>query len=290
MRGYKSLFLYLGITFGLAWGILFTFIYFSDFLIPITGPLNLNNPITMFVLYIPSIAGLVTYLVMGGLRGLKGILKKMIPRRQDLFWFPILFLVFVLFALSNHFGSVVLGVPVPKITLTVTQMITKTLTNLIEEVGLLGGLFGWIGFLLPFLQGKLKSNIAAGLLTGLIFGLWVLPEYMMSSFGVTTTYLLYVLQLMLFILFASYIFNATQGNLLFYFFSFWLAATGSHIQLYYFNTPVQVIQIIFFALAIIIIHIMFRVMQVDCQLQVFPDFIQPSSDNENVDSRETFAL
>ncbi|KAA2301651.1 hypothetical protein FY526_23930, partial [Clostridioides difficile] len=116
------------------------------------------------------------------------------------------------------------------------------------ETGLIGGLFGWIGFLLPFLQGKLKNNITSGLITGLLFGLWVLPGYLISSFGTSTTYIYYVVQLMAFIVFQSYIFNATKGTLLFYLLAFWLVATGSQIDLYYFNPQVQIMQFFFFAI------------------------------------------
>ena len=74
-------------------------------------------------------------------------------------------------------------------------------------------------------------------------------------------------------LFASYIFNATKGNLSFYLFAFWLAATGSHIQLYYFSIPVQILEIVFFVLAAIILHPIFKDRHVKYSLQVFPDFI-----------------
>ncbi|MEN8907439.1 MAG: hypothetical protein ABF289_15895 [Clostridiales bacterium] len=210
---------------------------------------------------------------MGGFSGLKGILLKVIPRKQDLKWFPILTGVFVLFASSMHFGSKLFGIAVPEITYTIPQIIMKALWNFIEETGLIGGIFGWIGFLLPFLQSKFKNNITSALLTGFIFGLWVLPGYTISSFGTETSYVFYVIQLMVFVLFQSYIFNITKGNLSFYLFSFWLAATGSRIQLYYFNSQVQILQISFFLLASIVIHFVFKKYKVKYTLQESPKFI-----------------
>ncbi|HLQ98486.1 MAG TPA: CPBP family glutamic-type intramembrane protease [Candidatus Dormibacteraeota bacterium] len=82
---------------------------------------------------------------------------------------------------------------------------------------------------LPYFQKKFKSNIPSALLTSLIFGLWVIPGYLISSLGTSTDFIFYVVQLMMFILFMSYVFNATKGNLLIYLFTFWLAATGSQI-------------------------------------------------------------
>ena len=272
----KYLVLYLGIAFGVCWGVGIAFILFSNILIPITGELTLTHPISIIALYSPSIAGLITYFALDGVEGVKRLFAKLIPRKQDLIWFPILLGMSVLLAATLHFGSLLFGVPTPAITYSLPEMISKALWNFIAETGLIGGVFGWIGFLLPCLQAKFKNNITGGLLTGFLFGLWVLPGYLISSFGTTTDYLLYVIQLMFFVLFQSYVFNATNGSLLFYLFAFWLAATGSQIQLYYFNTPVQLMQISCFLVACVVIHVAFKKVKLEPRLQVFPDFIQGS--------------
>lgn len=280
-KDYKYLVLYLSIAFGVCWGIGILYIFFDDVLVPITGELTLMHPIAIIALYSPSIAGLITYSVMGGSEALKGVFSKLVPRRKDLIWFPILLGVFVLFASTMHFGSKLFGLGVPEITRTVPQMILKGLWNLIEETGLIGGAFGWIAFLLPYLQKKLKNSVFSALLTGFIFGLWVLPGYMISSLGTSTDYVFYVIQLMFFIVFMSYIFNATNGNVLIYIFAFWLAATGSQIELYYFNSQVQIMQIVFFALAAIIIHFVFKRNKVEHPMQVFPDYIKVKNEAKN---------
>lgn len=270
----KYLYLYLGISFAVCWGIAISFILFEDFLVPITGELTLMHPIAIIALYSPSIAGIITYYVMGGTEALKGLFSKLIPRKQDLIWFPIILGIFILFGLTMHYGSLLFGLPVPDITFTVPEMFIAALVNFIKETGLIGGVFGWIGFLLPFLQGKFKNNITSALLTGFLFGLWVLPGYIISSFGTSTSYLFYVAQLMVFVVFQSYIFNATKGNLLFYLFAFWLAATGSQIQLYFFNPDVQKLQISYFIIAAVVIHFVFKKRNIAQPLQVFPDFIK----------------
>lgn len=269
----KYFWVYICMVFGVAWSIMLVCGVFAEQLRPWIGELSMTHPIITFVLYLPSLTGLGIYYFVGGGTAIKGIFEKLIPEKRDLIWFPILFAVFAIFALTMHFGSKFLDVKVPTITFTPLEMVTKALWNFIEETGLLGGIFGWVGFLLPYLQGKFKSNIRGALLTGLIFGLWVLPGYGLSSIAVMTSYLLYVMQLMAFMVFASYIFNATRGNLTFYLFSFWIAATGSHIQLYYFNTPVQVMEIIYLVLISIITQCVFRLLNKDVSLQVFPDFV-----------------
>lgn len=272
MRNKKYLTLYLSVTFGLWWLIAAVFLVFSPVLHWVVGHKIFFGILTIFILYLPSIMGFVTYYAYGKSHAMKQLLSKLVPRKKDLFWFPVLFVVMVFFAFCMHYGSVVFGIGVPKITYSVSKMISITLLNLVEEVGLLGGIFGWIGFLLPFLQSQFKNNIVAGLLTGFLFGLWVLPGYLIPAFGATTSYPLYVLQLMAFVLFQSYIFNATEGNLLFYLFDFWLAATGSHIQLYYFNAPVQVLEILFFLGASIVIHFILKRSRIGV-LQTFPQFL-----------------
>lgn len=247
---------------------------FAEVLAPLTGPLSLTHPLMLFVLNLPSLTGLGIYAYIGGWSGLSGILKKLIPRQQDWKWFPILLMLFMGFAWCMRLGSLLLGVAVPVITDTPMQMVSKALQNVMEEIALIGGIFGWIGFVLPFLQGKFKRNIPSALLTGLLFGLWVMPGYGLSSVATATSYMLYVLQLMAFISFASYIFNATAGNLSCYLFAFWLAASGSHIQLYYFNIPVQTMELVFLTLAAMVMHGLCKQGKLRTSLQIFPYFIE----------------
>lgn len=279
-HGYRYFFLYLGVVFGVAWTAIIGCAVFAVYLKPFIGELTLTHPLIIFVLYLPSMTGLFLYYKSGGMTAVRAVFLKLIPRKQDLFWFPILFVVFVFFALVMRYGSLLLGIDVPQITLRPQQMILKALWNFIEETGLLGGIFGWIAFLLPFLQAKLKNNVYSGLLTGLLFGFWVFPGYGLSSIADVTSYLLYVAQLMAFIVFASYIFNLTKGNLSLYLFAFWLAATGSHIQLYYFNMPVQIMELAFLTSAALVMHFLIKKTTMDWELQKFPDFIAKDSLNQ----------
>src|SRR5699024_12776234 len=103
-------------------------------------------------------------------------------------------------------------------------MIVKGLLNFFMEFGLIGGIFGWIGFVLPYFQKKFKHNIPSAVLTGALIGLWVIPGYLISSFGPSRAFVFYVIQLMMFILFMSYVIIAITGNRLIYLFTFCSAA------------------------------------------------------------------
>lgn len=285
----KLLYLYLGITFGVTWGIGILYMFFGRFLVPITGDLTLTHPLIIIALCSPSIAGLITYYVWGGFEGIKGLLFKIIPRKKDLFWFPIMAVVIVFLWFAIRITSILVGLEVREVTMSFPEMITMGLFLFIQDTGLLGGLFGWIGFLLPFLQKKFKNNIISGLLTGFAFGLWVLPGYVISSFEIAQSYILYMLMLMAFIVFMSYIFNVTEGNLLIYTFTFWLVALGSNIELYYFIPSIQLMQFIYFTIAAIVIHFVFKKFEKKQDLQTFPDFIQVKAKPEVTTEQGTLA-
>jgi len=247
---------------------------FNDFFTKIFGETSFTNPVVMVALYSPSIAGLVVYGLMGGWKAIKNLLGKFIPRKQDLIWFPIVIGMALLYLAFIHYGSIVVGFDVPEMTLTLSQMVIEVVKNLFEEAGILGGVLGWIGFLMPFFQKKYNSNVKAGLLTGLIFGIYVLPGYMISSFELAAAFPLYVIQLMLFLVFVSYMYNATNGNLLYYVLLFWLISAGARLQLYYFNAQVQLLQIVFFALSVIAVHFIMKKRNIEQKLQVLPDDIE----------------
>lgn len=268
----KYLAIYLGITFGLCWGLAASSIFFNDFFTKVFGEVSFKNPVVIFAMYSPTIAGLIIHGLMGGLKGIKHLFAQFIPRKQDLYWFPIVIGIAVLYATSVHFTSIVVGFGVPEIKLTPSQMAVEVLKNLFEEAGILGGVFGWLGFLLPYLQGKFNGNIKAGLLTGLIFGSYVAPGFMMSSFELAAAYPLYMIQLMVFFLFISYMYNATNGNLLFYIILFWLISSGARLELYYFNAQVQLLQIAFFALSNVAVHLLVKKKNIDYKLQVLPEY------------------
>lgn len=271
-RDYKYIGLYFTIVFGVWWGTALCF-FLNDSLIKFTGELTILHPLIVFFTYLPSITGLIIFYLMGDFTAVKSIVSRLVPEKQYFFWFPVLFMVVIVFAIFMHFGSIIFGIPVPKITYNIPQMISEVLINFVRETGIIGGVFGWVGFLLPWLQGKLKNNISSGLLTGLIFGLWLFPGFAFSSSAGSISYALYVLQLMTFFMFQSYVFNATKGSLLFYLFTFGLISSGSHIQLYYFNVPIQIMQIVFFAAASFLMHFIFKKYKIDTQLQTLKVFV-----------------
>lgn len=274
MKLRKSVITYFLLTYGIWWSIALLYTFAPSLMARHFGVLGLRNPIMIPIFYLPSIASFVAYYVYAGTPAVRAMCLKIIPRKQDLHWFILLFAMFLLFIAFLHYGSIMINVSVPRITYTDGYMIEVGVLNFVKELGLIGGVFGWIGFVLPYLQYKIQNQAISALLTGLLFGLWVAPGYFIHSFHTTSSYPLYVLQLMLFIWLHSYIFNATDGRLSFYLFSFWLCATGSHIQLYFFNKPVQELQVAFFALMVFLFFLHNRRYKWSCKLVTIPYFTQ----------------
>ncbi len=270
----RYLLTFLLITFGISWTIIIAYIIFNDAFVNAFGELTLFNPVVMFVLYSPTIAGLIVTYRYDGFEGIKKLLLKLKPRKKDLFWFPIIFVVGLIFYASMHYGSIILGIPVPKSGFSFGDILVEASKNLFEETGLIGGAFGWIGFMLPYLQKKFNGNAVPAFLTGIAFGLYVMPGYVISSFETATLYPLYVTQIIIFIYFFSFLFNATNGNTLFYIYTFWLMATGSRLKFYYFQAPVQLLQIAFFTVLSFIMYMLVKNNIIEQKLQVFPEYLE----------------
>ncbi|EMB71801.1 hypothetical protein [Streptococcus mutans] len=115
-------------------------------------------------------------------------------------------------------------------------------------------------------------------MTGFIFGLFVLPGYALSSFETVTAYPFYVLQLMLFSVFITFVMNQTRGNVLFFVFCFWLVASGSKLQFYNFIMGVQILEIGFFLIIVIGMYLYYRLVKNKdlntYALCLFPDFLE----------------
>lgn len=269
----KYMVIFLAITFGLCWGLASIYMMFYDTLSKIFGEVSFSNPGVVLSLYSPSIAGIIVYAIMGGKKAIINLIKRIVPKKKYFYWFLIVIGMAIIYATFVHFASIALGFGVPKMTQTPKEMLIGAIKNLYEEAGILGGVFGWYGFLLPYLQKKYNSNVKAGAITGLVFGIFCAPGYVISSFDLAAAYPFYIIQMILFSIFVSYMFNITEGNLLFYIILFWLVATGSRLELYYFNAEVQILQMAYFAVAAAVMHWIVKKQNIKIELQVLPDYV-----------------
>lgn len=277
----KYMWVYLGVTFGLSWGLSLIYVAFQETLTPLIGVPNTSNPLVVLALNSPSMAGIFVYFLLGGGNAVLKFLECLIPKRGDLVWATLILSLFTLFLFCMHYGSMLFRIPLPEVTLSPKERLLILLRNVYEETGLLGGAFGWYGFVLPYFQMRVGNSVKAGLLTGFVQGLFVLPGYLFTSFETATAYPFYVLQLMLFSVFIAFVFNETEGNVLYFILAFWFASAGAKMQLYYFNVSVQILEIIYFAILSVFAWWWIRHFQgidpIREGLCCFPNFIESGS-------------
>lgn len=271
---FRYLVVYLAISIGVWWVVAAAYIFGGKYLSGIFGVLTPTHPIMLLVYCLPSISGMIVYFLFGGFSALARLFQKLLPRKRDLFWLFVVVLVGVFYLFSVHCTLLLLGSDMPKANYNFFGAILNALTNFREEIAIIGGVFGWMGFLLPFLQRIFKHNVVSGVLTGLAFGIWILPAYFIPSFGGNSSPLLYLIQITSFILFQSYVFNATKGCMLFYIIAFFVTGAGTQLQLYYFTPQTQALQAVFYIIASVVIHFALKKRKLNEALPKFPEFIQ----------------
>ena len=176
---------------------------------------------------------------------------------------------------------IAVGIKVPELEYSLPQMLKIFLMNFFGETGMIGQIFGWFGFLLPYMYTKTKNGIVSGIWTGFIFSLFLMPGSLFSSFEAATSFLLYMIQNIMFSICATYVLNEVKGNLLFMLLAFWIAATGSKVKLYDFIPSVQIVQIALFVVIFAILHFVFKKKNAGKKpeevLQMFPNFLYQNS-------------
>lgn len=171
----KTLLPFLGISFGLTWGIAALLIFFTDQVTAIFGEISTTNPLYILAVYSPGIAGFFLIWRSYGLNGFKSFLRRLTLWRMPSVWWVYL----------------LLGIPL-------LELLSATLNGTIHEMfqfspwylvfsalGLalfLGTIeeFGWRGIALPLLQQK-YAPFWAGLILGIIWAIWHIPAFFMSG-------------------------------------------------------------------------------------------------------------
>jgi membrane protease YdiL (CAAX protease family) len=177
----RSLFPYLAITFGLAWGIVGLLILFPDQIASVFGELSASNPLFMLAVYAPAIAAFTLVIRQGGLPGLRRYLSRLLLWRVHWSWYVFLVAgIPVLYYSGAALKGNLFTAPVTFSNWheTVSALAFMLVLGPIEE-------FGWRGFALPLLQRR-YTPIWAGLILGAIWGAWHLPAFFLSGTSQST--------------------------------------------------------------------------------------------------------
>jgi uncharacterized protein len=207
--GVKALIPFLGITFGLTWGLAALLILFTDQIIARFGEISTTNPLFILAVYSPGFAGIFLVLWYYGFQGLGSFLRRLTLWRAPRSWWIFLLVgipavVYVAAALKGTIRDPFAFSPWYMVLPALAQAL---FLGPIEE-------FGWRGVALPLLQRRL-APFWAGSILGLIWATWHIPAFLMSgtpqsawSFGP------YFAGVVAICIILTPLFNASRGSLL----------------------------------------------------------------------------
>lgn len=173
---FRSIGLFLLLTFGIAWGILAAFIFFSETMVGLFGEITGEHPLFYLAVWAPAISAFIVIFRWSGLEGLRRHLGRALLWRCSWPWYAFLLLgvplVFFVGALFKGNLSEA-AFPFSSASSFLVALVFIAIKGPIEE-------FGWRGLALPLLQRKM-APIWAALVIGVIWGLWHTRAFLLSG-------------------------------------------------------------------------------------------------------------
>lgn len=167
---------FLLITFGLAWGLMGTYLLVPERTESWFGPIRASHPLFVVAVYAPAIAAISLVVWHAGAAGVLRFLSRLALWRCSPGWY-----VFILLGIPAVFfvGAALAG------TAPAAAFDGRSLGALLGALAfmlVLGPVeeVGWRGFALPLLQ-RYVAPVWAGLLLGFVWGLWHLPAFFVSG-------------------------------------------------------------------------------------------------------------
>jgi len=173
---FRSVVLFLLLTFGIAWGILAAFIFFSETMVGLFGEITGEHPLFYLAVWAPAISAFIVIFRWSGLEGLRRHLGRALLWRCPWPWYAFLLLgVPLVFFVGSFFKGNLseAAFPFPSASSFLVALVFIAIKGPIEE-------FGWRGLALPLLQRKM-APICAALVIGVIWGLWHTPAFLLSG-------------------------------------------------------------------------------------------------------------
>ena len=173
---WRSVALFFGLTFAIAWGIFVVLVMFPDWVTAHFGELSGHNPLFILAVYAPAMSAIGLVLHHSGLRGLQRYLARLGLWRGPWIWW-----VFLLVAIPAIYfaGAALKGglgdwrFPFPAVSSALGALLLAGMIGPVEEIG-------WRGFAMPLLQRSLPP-LGAALLLGTVWGLWHLPAFILAG-------------------------------------------------------------------------------------------------------------
>jgi len=173
---FRSMAMFLLLTFGIAWGVLAAFIFFPETMVGLFGEITGEHPLFYLAVWAPAISAFVVIFRWSGLEGLRRHLGRALLWRCSWPWYAFLLLVVPLVFFAGSFFKGNLSettFPFTSVSSFLVALVLIAIKGPIEE-------FGWRGLALPLLQRKM-APVWAALVIGVIWGLWHTPAFLLSG-------------------------------------------------------------------------------------------------------------
>lgn len=205
------------IAFAITWLVVGLYIWNAEATTRLIGPMALGAPAFYLAVYAPALAAIAVTAIRYGRRGLAGLFGSLVRIKAKWIWiaisllgYPALWLVTSLVVAASDgrlagfdFQPWLVGLPLVLLG-----------GHLLRDPGALGEELGWRGFALPRLLELTDARIAA-LLLGLVWAVWHLPAFYVGSLSQSGfDFLPFVLQVMAFSVFMTWLFVNTRGSVL----------------------------------------------------------------------------
>lgn len=173
---FKSLWPFLILAFGICWGIVSLYLFVSEPMQRIFGPLTGQHPLFYLATYAPALSALLLVGIHGGWRSCGGLLSRFGNLRASRGWWlylllgiPLTFYVASFFKGNLHEA----GFPFESLWTYLAACFFMAIKGPVEEIG-------WRGMALPLLQRRM-APFWSGLILGVIWGVWHLPAFLLSD-------------------------------------------------------------------------------------------------------------
>ncbi|MGD9333179.1 MAG: CPBP family intramembrane metalloprotease [Desulfobacterales bacterium] len=207
---FRSIFPFVAISFGLAWGILGLYVFLPERMAQLFGQLTGNHPLFFLAVYAPALGALILVARNGGLTGMRRFLGRFLLWRCDPAWYAFLVIGIPLIFIG---GSALKGnllrdpFPFASFQALIVALFLAAIKGPIEE-------FGWRGLALPLLQRKF-APVWAGLILGVIWGVWHLPAFLLSGTPQSEwSFAAFFLGCLAISVIATALFNTSRGSIL----------------------------------------------------------------------------
>lgn len=166
---------FLGLTFGLTWGIALLLVLFPERMLSLFGEMSVSNPLFILAVYSPGIAALIVTLIHHGIAGVSGLLKRLALWRASSWWwlFLILGIPAIMYTGAALAGTIQDPFPFEPWYQVFLALALALFLGPVEELG-------WRGLALPLLQRK-YAPLNAGLIVGLIWAVWHIPAFLIGG-------------------------------------------------------------------------------------------------------------